>query len=159
MGPIWGRQDPGGPHVGPMDFTSCAVMENHVISWIPGRKPNAPMHQFNFAFFQSTNTLGLVYKFINCAQGVFKLLKFILHATENKTWNLVGQPQICGILFWQQNPRYNVFGTYRPGNIWRYYAEKTFKCIFFLWFFFMGIISTLIVAMTLVFKFHIRWHD
>ena len=20
MGPIWGRQDPGGPHVGPMDF-------------------------------------------------------------------------------------------------------------------------------------------
>ena len=22
MGPIWGRQDPGGPHVGPMDFAS-----------------------------------------------------------------------------------------------------------------------------------------
>ena len=21
MGPIWGRQDPGGPHVGPMNFT------------------------------------------------------------------------------------------------------------------------------------------
>ena len=20
MGPIWGRQDPGGPHVGPMNF-------------------------------------------------------------------------------------------------------------------------------------------
>ena len=20
MGPIWGRQDPGGPHVGPMEF-------------------------------------------------------------------------------------------------------------------------------------------
>ena len=25
MGPIWGRQDPGGPHVGPMDF---AIWEN-----------------------------------------------------------------------------------------------------------------------------------
>ena len=21
MGPIWGRQDPGGPHVGPINFT------------------------------------------------------------------------------------------------------------------------------------------
>ena len=21
MGPIWGRQDPGGPHVGPMNFS------------------------------------------------------------------------------------------------------------------------------------------
>ena len=24
-GPIWGRQDPGGPHVGPMDFAIRAV--------------------------------------------------------------------------------------------------------------------------------------
>ena len=26
MGPIWGRQDPGGPHVGPMNFAIWAVM-------------------------------------------------------------------------------------------------------------------------------------
>ena len=26
MGPIWGRQDPGGPHVGPMDFTIWAYL-------------------------------------------------------------------------------------------------------------------------------------
>ena len=25
MGPIWGRQDPGGPHVGPMNFAICGV--------------------------------------------------------------------------------------------------------------------------------------
>ena len=25
MGPIWGRQDPGGPHVGPMNFAISAV--------------------------------------------------------------------------------------------------------------------------------------
>ena len=25
MEPIWGRQDPGGPHVGPMNFTIWAV--------------------------------------------------------------------------------------------------------------------------------------
>ena len=25
MGPIWGRQDPGGPHVGPMNFAIFAI--------------------------------------------------------------------------------------------------------------------------------------
>ena len=26
MGPIWGRQDPGGPHVGPMNFDIWVVI-------------------------------------------------------------------------------------------------------------------------------------
>ena len=26
MGPIWGQQDPGGPHVGPMDFVIWGYM-------------------------------------------------------------------------------------------------------------------------------------
>ena len=26
MGPIWGREDPGGPHVGPMNFAIWDVM-------------------------------------------------------------------------------------------------------------------------------------
>ena len=26
MGPIWGRQDPGGPHVGPMNFAICVTL-------------------------------------------------------------------------------------------------------------------------------------
>ena len=26
MGPIWGRQDPGGPHVGPMNFVIWVVV-------------------------------------------------------------------------------------------------------------------------------------
>ena len=26
MGPIWGRQDPGGPHVGPMNFAIWEVI-------------------------------------------------------------------------------------------------------------------------------------
>ena len=30
MGPIWGRQDPGGPHVGPMNF---AIWVGWSISW------------------------------------------------------------------------------------------------------------------------------
>ena len=29
MGPIWGRQDPGGPHVGPMNF---AIWVNNTVA-------------------------------------------------------------------------------------------------------------------------------
>ena len=28
MGPIWGRQDPGGPHVGPMNFAFWDAMKH-----------------------------------------------------------------------------------------------------------------------------------
>ena len=28
MGPIWGRQDPGGPHVGPMNFALWVMLQN-----------------------------------------------------------------------------------------------------------------------------------
>ena len=35
MGPIWGRKDPGGPHVGPMNFAIWAVyVVNKVIGFI-----------------------------------------------------------------------------------------------------------------------------
>ena len=27
MGPIWGRQDPGGPHVGPINFALWAIIQ------------------------------------------------------------------------------------------------------------------------------------
>ena len=27
MGPIWGRQDPGGPHIGPMNFAICDELQ------------------------------------------------------------------------------------------------------------------------------------
>ena len=30
MGPIWGRQDPGGPHVGPMNFVIWANFERRL---------------------------------------------------------------------------------------------------------------------------------
>ena len=29
MGPIWGRQDPGGPHVGPMNFAILDIKRRH----------------------------------------------------------------------------------------------------------------------------------
>ena len=30
MGPIWGRQDPGGPHVGPMNFVIWVASTCHL---------------------------------------------------------------------------------------------------------------------------------
>ena len=34
MGPVWGRQDPGGPHVGPMNF---AIGDVHKVEWFEKR--------------------------------------------------------------------------------------------------------------------------
>ena len=34
LGPIWGRQDPGGPHVGPMNFAIWAVNRKTDQGWI-----------------------------------------------------------------------------------------------------------------------------
>ena len=34
MGPIWGRQDPGGPHGGPMNFAICGgILESISVYW------------------------------------------------------------------------------------------------------------------------------
>ena len=36
MGPIWGRQDPGGPQVGPMNFAIWVVRKMAaILSWPP----------------------------------------------------------------------------------------------------------------------------
>ena len=35
MGPIWGRQDPGGPHDGPMNFVVWAHFYQHGLTLIP----------------------------------------------------------------------------------------------------------------------------
>ena len=34
MGPIWGRQDPGGPQVGPMNFVIWDQIEPDSIPWL-----------------------------------------------------------------------------------------------------------------------------
>ena len=31
MGPIWGRQDPGGPHIGPMNFAIWGATSSKII--------------------------------------------------------------------------------------------------------------------------------
>ena len=40
MGPIWGRQDPGGPHVGPMNFVIWGCIS---LSWSTCQNKSGPM--------------------------------------------------------------------------------------------------------------------
>ena len=37
MGPIWGRQDPGGPHVGPMNFAIWEYLRDHFANYFSVR--------------------------------------------------------------------------------------------------------------------------
>ena len=53
MGPIWGRQDPGGPHVGPMKFAIWGVSVDLSISIWMGlcKKDITPVHsQWSYVF-------------------------------------------------------------------------------------------------------------
>ena len=48
MGPIWGRQDPGGPHVGPMNFAiwvyAKSVLSNGMFyMWVLGFATDSEM--------------------------------------------------------------------------------------------------------------------
>ena len=45
VGPIWGRQDPGGPHVGPMNF---AIWE-YIGLFVLNTKLMAPLFGQNYA--------------------------------------------------------------------------------------------------------------
>ena len=40
MGPIWGRQDPGGPHVGPMNFAIWEYTQHQSFALLAHRDGN-----------------------------------------------------------------------------------------------------------------------
>ena len=42
MGPIWGRQDPGGPHNGPMNFAIWDSISDNIILTVVWLKPMTP---------------------------------------------------------------------------------------------------------------------
>ena len=64
MGPIWGRQDPGGPHVGPMNFAiwEYSVVRSHIqapfyqhwlisiVVWMSNHTPNKVLEDITYPF-------------------------------------------------------------------------------------------------------------
>ena len=73
IGSIWGQEDPGAPHVGPMNFAIWGRVQNkgHVFRW-----KNADQHLVIIVFYTSRNepvkrgkqlflSSSIVYNFIN----------------------------------------------------------------------------------------------
>ena len=63
MGPIWGRQDPGGPHVGPMNFAiwgslNFSLINSHEVSFNAALCLSMKMFAFSFKFHWSLFQLG-----------------------------------------------------------------------------------------------------
>ena len=63
MGPTWGRQDPGGPHVGPINFAIWVVLD-HLI-WMPDSIINAGDRHL-WKIVDEYNCLGTVIKAVHC---------------------------------------------------------------------------------------------
>ena len=58
MGPIWGRQDPGGPHVGPMNFVIWVMSLNR--DWYPDTTKKARIISGRFDKWQNVPNLACV---------------------------------------------------------------------------------------------------
>ena len=55
MGPIWGRQDPGGPQVGPMNFAIWVVRKMAaILSWPPFVNNLRPSDAYIHRWFMSS---------------------------------------------------------------------------------------------------------
>ena len=61
MGPIWGRQDQGGPHVGPVNF---AIWETRVFTWFSQNVPVSIMKELKL------HTKPLTMKYISVQQQI-----------------------------------------------------------------------------------------
>ena len=71
MGPTWDRQDPGGPHVGPMNFavreicwslpTTYISYQHHIYTTGPCRNCNDLCTEVNYRFNRSLNFHGILF--------------------------------------------------------------------------------------------------
>ena len=72
MGPIWGRQDKGGPHVGPMNFTIWEPIyqctrgqlnyrgDNRMLQYILSNDPIVTIHRYCFSDYLSEITFSAI---------------------------------------------------------------------------------------------------
>ena len=72
MGPIWGRQDPGGPHVGPMNLAIWVLYHSLTNQWYD--KPSATIH-FSTPAQVKENTSDAQTWYSYNVQLLFKVIK------------------------------------------------------------------------------------
>ena len=87
MGPIWGRQDPGGPHVGPMIFSIWAA-KNHFLNqcW---ERPMKPLAHKRPVMQKASPCFDIVMEFPRCSAG--KQLYYFCC----QSWRLQGSFCVC----------------------------------------------------------------
>ena len=89
MGPIWGRQDPVGPHVGPM--------LSWLHSYIHHRRPIAP--EFSYFEISHDSFKFVIVSFWCFIQKIYTLMYFFYSETPNVFWYSNFFPVICIIEF------------------------------------------------------------
>ena len=71
MGPIWGRQDPGGPHVGPINFAIWVTMHNsEQMRWGEAYVPYEAIRQWVIIGLAMTRS-----KSVNPSTSMYKLIR------------------------------------------------------------------------------------
>ena len=80
MGPIWGRQDPGGPHVGPMNF---AITGSHPF-------PHPRVHKATWHFEDIEGYSGIwALPMPNISEKAWKPIHISYHFLPLKRWQLL----------------------------------------------------------------------
>ena len=77
MGPIWGWQDPGGPHVGPMNFAIW------VLPWLNAWKPQEPSPP---ELACPTNDIKVTQQNLICQKNQQTLAAHLSPALNSRTW-------------------------------------------------------------------------
>ena len=132
MGPIWDRQDPGGPHVGPMTFafwvfdvnTSPQLMRP-IIKWTPGNKHVGNFKQ-NTKFSNCFHIRKPFVKFgyfthrPSCWRHIICRARIVIYNSRinHSTWSSLAEPKLahCWLDPWEQmsmkfESKYNNFHT------------------------------------------------
>ena len=104
MGPIWGRQDPGGPHVGPMNLAFWVVTTHYRVwpLYWNFMKHSVYLNFWRLRFWMFLNYIWVINNFINrqCATYIRDLMVCL-------KWRLGWLDTILHkkiILYWSSNP-------------------------------------------------------
>ena len=110
MGPIWGRQDPGGPHVGPMNFAIWEGVDPHHKSCGSAFATKITIGEFCFLYnalkWLEWHQNGLIYtaSFEKCCHVVAKHFPNLVFATSQYMGIMMSQITsnltVCSAVFW-----------------------------------------------------------
>ena len=87
MGPIWGRQDPGGPHVGPMNFAIWEYLRDHFANYFSVKKNWNSMNNSFWSDPDSSRAIATKYCTWYDSCNTTTATKFFLWYYGYQEWN------------------------------------------------------------------------